>query len=68
MKAHNDKGPNYDYYNDPLYAITNEEAERELNDLRTIVASGPPQPTAKEKVLMLEEEIRQLIGTKSKIN
>ena len=32
MKAAYDKGLNYDYYNDPSYVTTNEEADRYMND------------------------------------
>ena len=62
MKAAYDKGLNYDYYNDPSYVTTNEDAERYMNDSRHIV-KGSQQPSAEEQVIMLEEEIRQLMDT-----
>ena len=63
MKANYDKGLDHDYYNDPSYITTNEEADRYYNDPRTTVSNGPSQPTAEERVLLLEEEIRQLMDT-----
>ena len=63
MKAEYNRGPTYDYYNDPSYVTTNEEANRYMNDPRNIVSTSPAQPVAEERVVMLEEEIRQLMDT-----
>ena len=63
MRPHYDQPPSYDYYNDPRYVTTNEEAERYMNDPPTVSANTPSEPTAEERVVMLEAELRTLMNT-----